>query len=171
MRTLPFSIRATLLGGALVAASSVAGAQMAVTASVNPAIAVTSIAGLDFGAVIKPTTVIVPFGAINAGLLEVVGAASAGVTVGFPTTVTFTGPSPAPVFTILSSSVGFKNIASGTCDRTSMNVVDVTGVTTPGNLGLGGILCYSVGGRIVTVAGTANGAFTGTLVITVAYGP
>ena len=171
MRSLSFSLRATALGAALVAASSVAGAQMAVTAAVNPAIAVSSPAGLAFGAVTKPSTTTISFSDPTTGLLEVVGAASAVVTVSFPTTVSFAGPSPAPVYSILSTAVGFKNIAAGTCDRSGVLGVDVTPVSIPGNLGLGGILCYAVGGRLVTTALTANGAFSGTLTITVIYGP
>lgn len=171
MRSLPFTLRASLLGAALVAASSVAGAQMSVTAAVNPAIAITSPAGLDFGAVTKPSVTTVAFNAANTGLIEVVGAASAGVTVTFPTTVTFAGPSPAPVYSILATSVGTKNIASGTCDRAGVVPVNVTAGAFSSSLGLGGILCYAVGGQLTTIAGTANGAFSGTLTITVTYGP
>lgn len=171
MRSLPFTLRASLLGAAVVAASSVAGAQMSVTAAVNPAIAITSPAGLDFGAVTKPSVTDVAFNAPTTGLIEVVGAASAGVTVTFPATVTFAGPSPAPVFSFLASSVGTKTIASGSCDRTGVVPVDVTAGAFSSNLGLGGILCYAVGGRLTTIAGTANGAFSGTLTITVTYGP
>ncbi|MBI2795471.1 MAG: hypothetical protein HYX65_02070 [Gemmatimonadetes bacterium] len=171
MRSLPFTLRASLLGAALVAASSVAGAQMAVTAAVNPAISITSPAGLNFGAVTKPSVTDVAFNAATTGLIEVVGAASANVTVTFPLTVTFTGPGTAPVYSILSSSVGTKNIPSGSCDRSGVTPVDVTGGALSTNLGSGGILCYAVGGRLTTTAGTSNGSFSGTLTITVTYGP
>lgn len=171
MRSDSFSLRAIMLGAALVTASSAASAQMAVTASVNPAIAISSPAGLAFGSVTKPSTTDVAFNGSTTGLIQVIGAASANVTVTFPLTVTFTGPGTAPVYSILSSSVGIKTIASGTCDRSAVTPVDVTAGALISNLGLGGILCYAVGGRLVTTAGTSNGAFSGTLTITVTYGP
>ena len=171
MRSTRFTLRATVLGAALVAASSVAGAQMAVVAAVNPAIAITSSAGLDFGAVTKPATTVVAFNAINTGLIDVVGGANANVQVTFPLTVTFAGPSPAPAYSILATSVGTKTIASGSCDRSGVVPVNVTAGTLNTNLGLGGILCYAVGGNLVTLSGTANGSFAGTLTIAVVYGP
>ena len=171
MRSLPFTLRALMLGAALVAVSTVAGAQMSVTAAVNPAIAISSPAGLNFGSVTKPSVTDVAFNAATTGLIQVVGAASAGVTVTFPLTVTFTGPGTAPVYSILSTSVGTKTIPSGSCDRTGVTTVDVTGGSISSNLGSGGILCYAVGGRLTTIAGTSDGAFSGTLTITVTYGP
>lgn len=154
---------------ALVASAGSARAQLAVTASVNPALTVTSPAGLDFGAVTKPSVTTIAFNASNTGILQVVGASSADIFVTFPLTVTFTGPGTAPAYAILSSSVGTKTITSGTCDRTGLSVVDVTTGTLNPNMGSGGILCYAVGGRLTTTAGTSAGVFNGTLVINVAY--
>jgi hypothetical protein len=154
---------------ALVMGTGRAQAQMAVTASVNPALAVTSPAGLDFGAVTKPTVTTVAFNAATTGILQVVGASNADIFVTFPLTVSFTGPGTPPAYAILPSSVGAKTISSGTCDRTGTSVVDVTTGTLNPNLGAGGILCYTVGGRLTTTLGTASGVFSGTLVLTVSY--
>ena len=83
--------------------------------------------------------------------------------------MTFNGAGTHPVYDILPSSVGTKTIASGTCDRTALAAVDVTVGTLTPNTGSGGILCFAVGGRLTTTASTSAGAFSGTLVLTVAY--
>ena len=154
---------------ALAVSGSAARAQLAVTAAVNPALAVTSPAGLDFGAVTKPSVTTIAFNAANTGILQIVGAQNADILVTFPLTVTFNGPGTAPVYAILPSSVGAKTISSGTCDRTGTSGVDVTTGTITPNLGAGGILCYTVGGRLTTTNATTPGAFSGTLVLTVSY--
>lgn len=154
---------------ALVAGTGTARGQLAVTASVNPALAVTSPAGLDFGAVTKPSVTTIAFNAANTGILQVVGAQNADILVTFPLSVTFNGPGTPPVYAILPSSVGAKVISSGTCDRTGVSGVDVTTGTLTPNLGSGGILCYTVGGRLTTTNATTSGVFSGTLVLTVSY--
>ena len=154
---------------ALVASAGAARAQMAVTASVNPALTVSSPAGLDFGAVTKPSITTIAFNAANTGLLQVVGASNADILVTFPTTVTFNGPGTAPTYQILPSSVGTKQLSTGTCDRTGVSLIDVTTGTLTPNLGSGGILCYTVGGKLTTTNATTSGSFNGTLTITVSY--
>ena len=154
---------------ALAASAGAARAQMAVTASVNPALTVSSPAGLDFGAVTKPSITTIAFNAANTGLLQVVGASNADILVTFPTTVTFNGPGTAPTYQILPSSVGTKQLSTGTCDRTGVSLIDVTTGTLTTNLGSGGILCYTVGGKLTTTNATTSGSFNGTLTITVSY--
>lgn len=154
---------------ALAASAGAARAQMAVTASVNPALTVSSPAGLDFGAVTKPSITTIAFNAANTGLLQVVGASNADILVTFPTTVTFNGPGTAPTYQILPSSVGTKQLSTGTCDRTGVSLIDVTTGTLTPNLGSGGILCYTVGGKLTTTNATTSGSFNGTLTITVSY--
>ncbi len=166
VRSLRLVAAATL---ALVATAGAARAQMAVTASVNPALTVTSPAGLDFGAVTRPSVTTIAYNAPNTGILQVVGAVNADILVTFPLTVTFNGPGTPPTYAILSSSVGTKTISSGTCDRTGVALVDVTTGTLNPNLGSGGILCYAVGGRLTTTTSTSSGSFSGTLVLTVSY--
>ena len=164
------STRALALAAIVMAATAgVASAQLAVTASVNPALTVSSPAGLDFGAVTKPSVTTVAFNAANTGILQVAGASNADILVTFPLTVTFNGPGTAPVYAILASSVGTKTIGTGTCDRTGVSLVDVTTGTLAPNLGAGGILCYSVGGRLTTTTATSSGVFNGTLTIVVSY--
>ena len=158
-----------LAAAALAASAGAARAQMAVTASVNPALTVSSPAGLDFGAVTKPSITTIAFNAANTGLLQVVGASNADILVTFPTTVTFNGPGTAPTYQILPSSVGTKQLSTGTCDRTGVSLIDVTTGTLTPNLGSGGILCYTVGGKLTTTNATTSGSFNGTLTITVSY--
>jgi hypothetical protein len=164
------SVRAMALGAvALFAVTSVARAQMTVHAVVSPAIAVSSPAGLDFGAVTRPSTTDIIFSAPTTGIIQVDGAVSASVLVTFQTSVVLSGGAVPPTYTVLPASVGTKTILSGTCDRTGVANVDVTVGTITSNLGPGGTLCYTVGGRLVAVAGTTPGSYSGTLAVTVTY--
>ena len=172
MSRMSHGIRAMALGAVgVLAVTSVARAQMTISALVSPAIAVSSPAGLNFGSVTRPSVTDVAFASPTTGILEVVGAASASVQVNFLTGVVLSGGATPPTYAILPTSVGTKTIASGTCDRSGVANVDVTGGVVTTNLGLGGILCYTVGGRLTAVAGTTPGSYTGTLSITVVYGP
>ena len=163
-------IRATALGTiALLSVASVARAQMTVHALVSPAIAVSSPAGLDFGAVTRPSVTDIIFSNPATGIVQVVGATSASVLVTFQTSVVFSGGAVPPTYAVLPTSVGTKIISSGTCDRSGVANVDVTVGTITSNLGPGGILCYTVGGRLTTVAGTTPADYNGTLSITVTY--
>lgn len=172
MSRMSYSIRALALGTvSMLAVTSMARAQMTISAVVSPAIAVSSPFGLNFGAVTRPSVTNITFSNPSTGVLEIVGATSADVQVTFPTSVVLTGGAIPPTYVVLATSVGTKTIASGTCDRSGVASVDATAGTLHTNLGSGGILCYTVGGQLTAVAGTTAAAYSGTLSITVVYGP
>ena len=172
MSRMSLSIRAMALGAVgLLAVTSVARAQMTISAVVSPAIAVSSPFGLNFGAVTRPSVTNVTFSNPSTGVLEIVGANSADVQVTFPVSVVLSGGAIPPTYAVLATSVGTKTIASGSCDRSGVAGVDATAGTLHTNLGAGGILCYTVGGQLTALVATSPGTYTGTLSVTVVYGP
>ena len=134
-----------------------------VAANVYPPIAVANTAAMQFGAIVKPasgsgTVTLTTGGAVSTTAGQVVAASPHGAA-GF----TVTGGGNASVsLTVPSTFV----MTAGTQSLTVTTSSTASGTLT---LAAGGSTAFTVGGSFPIASTTASGAYTGNLIVTVAY--